>query len=386
MSEYSNKVSVIVAAIAIVAMEHIFVASARGADLPETVVLALKSNAAALDPVTVSWKQSRSSPTSLEELLQLTKQPDEKAFFHPENVTVTFQGNAFLCFRKQIQWEKRSQDYMTWYRDCRFDGKALYTGNSMERRPLISVEDLNFAKKRFPNANRYHAEYFVASGFKVHNKNATIERPPESDLLYLVDHGGQISNGREVVIDSRALLSVDVLRADGRTRFLLDPSMQYAVYQSEQYNSEGTMTQKTTNGQFVELSSPHVWLPKHCRVDDYTWWTISKTVSTQPIVITNIEVEQLGQQLEPETRFVIDLKPGATVFDSRPAAAAMPGAVAQKDGGYSYRLVPTAEDIASAVAVSKGRRGFVWIVCTALFAVILGMLIVRKYRRQFGVA
>jgi hypothetical protein len=370
-----------VVAVAIVAVELCRVTLAGAAELPETVVQALKSNAAALNPVTISWEQTRSSRFPLAKVLQLTKQPDEKAFFYPENVTVTYQGRAFLCFRKQTQWETRSRDYITWYRDCRFDGKDLYTGNSMDRRPLISVEDLDYARKHHPNANRFHAEYLVAAGFKVHNRNATIEQPPESDLLYLVDHEGQISSVQEDVVDSNQLLWVEVAMANGRTRFLLDPSMQYAVHKMEKYNPDSKLIQTTANSEFVELPSPHVWLPKQCRVSDYTWWTIAQTVSEKPIVITDIVVEQLSQQPESPDRFVIELKPGTTVFDSRPEAAAILGATRHNDGTHSYRLAPKPEDIAKAVAVSQRRRGLVSLTCTALLVLVLGILVFRKYRR-----
>jgi hypothetical protein len=384
MRQHRSVLAMALALATIAALENGITPLAGAAELPEAVLQALRSNALALNPLTVSWTQERSSSLPLEKLLQDTKQPDEKALFNPQDVTLSYQGGAFLCFRKYTEWEKRSGEFFTWYSDCRFDGQALYDGNSMNRRPLITVEDLNYARTHYPNAKRFFAEYLVAAGFQVHNRNATIERPPESELLYLLDSGGQVSNVHDVTDDSNTLLAVDVSTSDGRARFLLDPAMRYAVHRTERFNQNNELTQTTVNSQFVELPSPHVWLPEKSQVSDYTWWTIAGTIAKTPFIVTDFHVTKLSQELKPPDQFAIALKPGTLVADSRPQAATMPGAILTKDGTYSYRLAPTAEDIASAVAVSQGRRGLVWIICTALVAAILGALILRKRRSQLG--
>ena len=351
--------------------------SATAQELPEKVVEALQRNAAALNPIEISWEQTRSSRLTLDRVLALVEQPQEKAFFHPEDFTVVLQGRAFSCFRKYTQWDIKEEHFFTWHRDVRYDGSALYYGNSMNVKPLISIEDLDYAREHYPDTTYFDAAYLTAAGFKVHSLSTTIGQPPESELLYLVEGGREVTSVSDV---AGSLLSVNVTTEQGETRFFLNPARQYAVQKIEKYNGEGALTQTTTNDRFVKLGSSQAWLPKHCRVSDYTWWSISETISPDPIVHTDFVVQELNQDRSQPDQFVISKRPGMTVSDARPEAATEPGARRNADGRYVYRIVPTPEDIAQAVGVSKGRRRTVLLLSTLVVVVVMGILVVRKRR------
>jgi hypothetical protein len=356
---------------------------ASGMDVPKAANEALARNETALNTLTVSWERTRRSHLPLDQLLRLIKWPNEKAFFHPEYVTLTYQDGR-LCYNcKQTQWmEDRFRQVTS---DIKFDGKALFIGNLRRSRPVVTIFDSDKLKTYEPECYVLYAEYLEAAGFEVHNRNATVHQPPESEVLYLIRQGADISNVRYVTAHSSKCLLVEVTRAEGRDVFVCDSAMQYAVREMKKYGRNGRLTQTTVNSQFVELPSPHIWLPMQCRVSNHNWHTIPETISKEPIIVTDIHVKELSQKAWPASHFMIDhSKPGTIVGDSRKEAAKMPGAFFDKvDGMYKYTVNPTPEDLAYAVAVSRSRsRRAVIAVCVILMVVLSAVLVFRQYRRR----
>ena len=381
LTENGNGLLAALVAGAIVVLADGLSAPASGGDLPTEVVQALKDNGAALNPVTISWETKRSSRLPLDELLQLIKQPDEKAIFHPAYGTLTCQEGKFHCNHKYTQWA--TSRLLTLSYDKTFDGKLFYSADNTPVSPLAVVLDLDHLKTYHPDWSIFSVDYLEAAGFMFHSLRGTIERPPESLVLYLIDQKGQVLNVREATVDSKQCLLVEVTTAAGRIAFFLDLAMQYAVRKMEKYNGNGDLTRTTVNSQFVELPSPHVWLPRRCRVSDYTWYGVPQTVPKEPIVLTDIVVEEPSQKSWPPDRFVIDFKPGTMVGDSRAKAARMPGVIHDEETGlYSYRIDPKPEDLARAAKLSKSRSRTVVVVFSGLLFVLTGILALRRYRRR----
>ena len=189
---------VVLAGILIPAIAHILPVPSRGEDLPAQVVRDLKDNTAAVNRLTISWEQSRSSRLALDELLEFIKAPGRRAFFHTEYKTVIYQEGKLSCNTKYTQWIDGK--FIKVNHDCAFDGKLLYVGDSTDLIPSVIIRDLGNLAAYNTEYYVYYCEYLEAAGFKVHNRHGTIHRAPESDLLYLIGHGGQISSVRDVPV------------------------------------------------------------------------------------------------------------------------------------------------------------------------------------------
>ncbi len=137
----------------------------------------------------------------------------------------------------------------------------------------------------------------------------------------------------------------------------------------------------TLNSEFVELPPPHLWLPRQCRVFDYTYFGIPDTVPKEPIMVSDFAAKELSHKTWPADQFRIDLKPGAIVADTSPEAARIPGAKLNSGfGGYAYRIAPTAEDLDRLVGVSRARRLAVAVV-TGCVLIVLVIVFVNRRRR-----
>ena len=273
--------------------------------LPKTIAQALKRNADALNPVTASWELKRSSRLSLDELLKLLREPAMRGFFDPEYVTLTFQEGKFYYNHKATQWADNK--YSEWNVDTRFDGSVMYGGDSTRSRQTVGISDLNYLRTHHPDWNVYAADYFEAAGFEVHTEQGSIDRPPESELLYLVGHGCRVASVKDVTLESKKGVLVGTTGPEGRVTFLLDPAMQYAVVEMHKYSRNGELAQATANSQLIELNSPRVWLPQRSHVINYTFVTIPGKIAKEPLFSTEIVVKELHQNVWPPSRFVIEL-------------------------------------------------------------------------------
>jgi hypothetical protein len=368
---------ILAAALASAIGQHLPVMSCA-ADLSDQIVTALDAKATAVSHLTVSWQQTRTSRLALDELLELIHRPTHRAFLHARYETVIYQGGRLWSNSKYTQWVEGKFVEVSGYRA--FDGKLFFSGNNSDFAPSVAIRDLDYLSSHNPDHYVYHAPYLTAAGFKVHNRFGTIDLAPESLLLHLVDNGGQVVATREEALDSIRCLVVEVDMPTGREVFYLDPAIQYATRKRETFDDAQNRLQATLNTKFEKLASPPVWLPRACQIRDYTWRTVPEKIAVEPILVTCLAVTNLNQKVWPAERFVMDhSQPGSFVQDSRPEAAAIPGAVLDDAGLYNYRIDATPDDLARTVKVARSRRRIVWIGASSLAILLLVLLLaVRK--------
>ena len=159
--------------------------------VPAAVALAVRHNANALNPLTVSWEQKSTSPLALDDLLALIRRPNQRELLLPEYVTMTYQGGVMCYNRRKTQWVGKG--YSKWNSDITFDGKLLYSSDTTQIIRSVAIRDLEHLRAYCPKCYVLYAEYFEAAGFQVHNRNVTIHQPPESLLLYLIGHGAGVT-------------------------------------------------------------------------------------------------------------------------------------------------------------------------------------------------
>lgn len=351
-----------------------------GEELPDQVVHALQDNAAAVNHLTVSWKEVRSSRLGLDGLLEFIERPDSKAFFHPIYREVVYQEGTLCYNTRYTQWI--AGEFIEVNSDCTFDGELLYVGDNTDIIPSVAIHDREFLATHYPETFVYYADYIEAAGFKAYNQYRTIHRQVESDLLHLIGEGAQAKTRPDSVTNGVPCLMVETTMPDRHDVFWLDPAMQYAVRRHEKYNEQQALLQVTENDRFVELPSPRVWMPQASRVDDYTWPTVPDRIEAEPIMSNDLVVNELSQKTWTPDRFVIDYtRPGTFVLDSRQEAAEKPGS-ALRDGMYAYRVEVTPEDLALAVAAAKSRRRLVVTQLGALAVIVAVILLAARYRRK----
>jgi hypothetical protein len=168
-------------------------------------------------------------------------------------------------------------------------------------------------------------------------------------------------------------------------------SLGHAVRRHEVWAASGELGVVTENSDFIKLTGPELWLPRHCRAEWHTsllpgmGW---KEFTREPAVVVNIQATRLERSgVDPGTFTLDHTKPGMDVVDY-----GLPGAEKAPDG--IHYTVP-ADPANAAEAVPAAQRGqdrapprrhvSLWI-AAGLFAAgaLAGALALLRRRRQPG--
>jgi hypothetical protein len=131
---------------------------------------------------------------------------------------------------------------------------------------------------------------------------------------------------------------VIALLSDGKKhQFWLDPALGHAVRRHEVWTDSGALVVASENSDFVKLTDPEIWLPRHCRAEWHTWpWVNEKGPPIREIaLVVDIQAKQLKRVRVPPERFMLKYdKPGSLISDAR-----LPGADKSERGRIEY-IVP----------------------------------------------
>jgi hypothetical protein len=288
-----------------------------------------------------------------------------------------------------------------------FDGTVLYGGHpgpaqpNAKERPVLTKW---LPTKDEPEANYWVDDYFRAAGVRLATRNRELILPwrPRSELLSLLSETGHVVALSETELDGRPVIRVQVLAPDLRTavprsdqsaidilegqlglnpklnetevqrqlklakrqgrpplkrrfEFFLDPKIAYAVRRFETRDDDGRLLTRSDCTEHEQLHGRALWLPRLCRVEQYTFQdlhdeeTLVPYVFPSPLYVSEFRVTTFDVKRWPDERFVLQYAPGTNVND-----ATLPGTKGQD--GISYRLPADPQQLENVIAKAQAEH------------------------------
>jgi hypothetical protein len=367
-------------------------------EIPPEVRQALEKNAAAFSPIALTLEKKRREPEQPSDLYTrllgaypgLLK-PCQYEFISQDgkcyvrrNVWTPAQVLDPKTNKPQKTLMERYQE-LSWDRKCFYEGSPTLTPMALNIVPIEKLLKDPVTKLKWCEDD----DYLRMTGIEVPTTPEELAENPWSEVLRLLK-GGRLTGARpEQAKEGGEHFVVDLLSGPQRHRFQLDPSLGYAVRRHEVWSALGSPVVVIVNSDFVKLTDPALWLPKHCHAEWYTWPLVfPDRFSREPAVFVDIQATRLERARVPPEQFVLDYnKPGSYIMDAR-----LPGGEKTKQGRVSYQVPPNPADLDEAIKASQEGRTFVpsrrphvaaWVVAGGSLVVIAvyAVLARRRWRR-----
>ncbi|MDR3637796.1 MAG: hypothetical protein P4L84_28580 [Isosphaeraceae bacterium] len=318
------------------------------AGLPDDIAQALRHNAAALSPLSISWETKFRTDLPVAEAVRIGQFPEKSSFFDPRTVKFSRQDGKFSYLRK-MGGSRRGARF-----SHRYDGVNLYQGTGSEEdgfSTLIFVFGPEQVKKS--SMFVYESEYFDRAGFKLYGTMETLQKPDEAMILYLLGRGAKLTSDNLTRVEGSYCRNIELTSEWGRHQFYLDPALNYALRKYVDLTADGRTKRVTTNREFVEFPAQKIWLPRESSSAWHTWSSMKGKVRDSPLVYEDIRADHLDKSPMPDKTFVMDMKrPTTIVADTR-----LPGAEKQKGGFIEYQVPADLEYLDGVIeAATKGKK------------------------------
>jgi hypothetical protein len=309
--------------------------------LPENIAKSLKMNASELDPLSITWKRSRSSSLSARELLTMIGYVHSWSFLQPCDVLFKWQdGCAYLRNSSNciIPGPVRKVEPFGWDNNLNlkigidersFDGKSCYGGNGPKpdrnHDPGLIIEPLELVESQ--TYELCYPEFLGYAGIAFPRCGSELKQSPTSSLLRLLEQGCSLIRVQDSSVNGKKSLIVD-LRGKGRWpednqnylfSYTLLPDYRYAVQRIEQRSLDGKLLQSVENNNFMIVPGRESYLPKKSTVRYYTWISIPKKVTEQPLLEDVFTVDEVNTQTIDKKQFCLResyRSPGTNITDN----------------------------------------------------------------------
>ena len=415
----ANKIETILVAAAIIVLVTGFASGQAHEVLPPEVTKALVEQGEVLSPITVrseTRRETRLSKAKIKEELDLLIPVEQFLRDHTSVVTLSSGGKVYSGINVG-----RDGRYST---ESAFDGDVLYTGMPPQSRevsgltaPSVLMQIPERVELVQPAANWFYFAYFEAAGFYPYRdaRHLAEHMPPQSTILYLLDHGGELVNVSnqeagllEVVIKAPPLVDVAIaslemseverrlekvkVRKDiieeslrGLTMrrqsapisyvFTLDPSRSFALVETTENSADGRMLTHTKNSNFRRVADRDLWLPMNVVKQFSVHSSRPETISSRPIYEDHTKVTDLSP-IATEAQFVIRYNEPGTLISDQTGSRIVETVVAA-DGKELDRTLAALPPVESRASVGRLLLG--------LLAVVMALLVLAFFirRRRF---
>jgi hypothetical protein len=368
------------------------------AEIPPEVRQALERNARSFAPITLKLEKQRTvpqPPTSLTKVLLET----DPTFLKPYSYEYVSQDGRCYAHAKEwsVTWsevpgpDRGKKKLIPRWSELAWDGKSAYRGAEYLEPKILSILPIEKVDSdpEFKNAMWYVLDdYFVMTGIALPFFMKELPEGPQSEVLRLLNGDGRVTETRvERLAGGTDHFVVELLSGDKKKhRFWLDPSMGHAVRRHEVWAASGALAVVMDNSDFVKLTGPELWLPRHCHAVWHSWPWIADKPSPEVGAVTDIQATQLERANVPPEKFVLRYdKPGTLISDAR-----LPGAEKGRDGRIDYLVPSDPGNLEEAIRAAQEKHGyvpprralFVWIVVgsIAIGAVAGGIVLIRRRR------
>jgi hypothetical protein len=373
------------------------VARAQG-EIPPEVRQALERNARAFAPVALMLEKQRTPPQAPTEVTKriLGIFP---GFLKP--CTYEYLSQDGLCYARYNEWQEstsllpgpdRGQTKLTpKWTELSWDGKAVFRGAESLQPKILSIVPIGKVESdgELSISTWYRGDdYFRMIGIAVPCAMKELPEGPHSEVLRLVGGDGRVTGARtERLAGGTEHFVVDLLSGDKRHRFWLDPLLGHAVRRHEVWAASGALAVVIDNSDFVKLTGPDLWLPRHCHADWHTWPIVAdKDFTRDTTMVVDIQATRVERTRVPLEKFALKYdKPGTLISDGR-----LPGAEQSRDGRIDYIAPADSNNLEEAIRAGQQRSGyvpprrplFVWIIVgsIALGAAAGAIVLIRRRR------
>jgi len=369
------------------------------AEIPPEVRQALENNARSFAPIALTLEKQRSVPEPPTTVA--TKLLDRwTGFVKP--CTYEYLSQDGMCYARFNTWvrssstipgtDKVKEGVSAKWAEMSWNGKCVYRGMpSMEPR-MLSIVPIEKAETDIElKRARWYAEddYFGMVGIAVPRAMKELPAGPQSEVLaLLVGDALLLGTRKESLAGAAEHFVVELQSGQKKHRFWLDPSLGHAVRRHEVWSASGALAVAIDNSDFVKLTSPDLWLPRHCRAEWHTWpVSVDQEFTRQPSVVVDVQATRLERARVPPEKFTLNYdKPGTAVADAR-----LPGADKSEGGRIDYRVPADPKDLDEAIRAAQERSGyaplrrplFVWVIGISIaFGVLAGVIVLIRRRQQ----
>jgi hypothetical protein len=388
-------------AIALVAAWGRPAVAGASAEIPPEVRQALERNGRAFAPIALTLEKQRSLPEPAPALGRKIAdgsagflRPYSREYLSQDGMCYT-RYNTYIPVMSTIPGTDKTGKWeieQTWM-ELSWNGKTIYRGSPEIQPPLLSIVPIE--KVETDHEMLYQGwygdeDYLAMIGIAVPRAMKELPAGPGSEVLRLLEGDGRVTEAKaERSAEGTDQFVVEVLSGQKKHRFWLDPSLGHAVRRHEVWAASGALAVVVENEDFVKLTNPELWLPRHCRAewhtDPFRPW---KEFSRETALVVDVRATRLERVRVPVEKFTLNYsKPGSYISDARP-----PGAENGPNGRLNYTVPADAANMEEAIRAAQQRSGyvpprrplFVWII---VGSIVLGaaagvIVLVRKRRRR----
>lgn len=358
-------------------------------ELPPEVRQALEGNARSFGPIALMLEKKRTAP----------EPPTELTKGILGTVTGVLKPNTYeyltqdgLCFARYSVWTPVGPSLKAKTQEVAWNGKSVYRGLSLQP-PALSIAPFEkvATDPEFKTATWYnHDDYFRMIGILVPCRMIELPEGPRSEVLRLLEEDGRVTGTRvERVAGGEERFVVELFSGGKKHRFWLDPSRGHAVSRHEVSDASGTLVTVIENSDFVKLTNPELWLPRHCHAEWHMWPWVQDKPSRETGMVVDIQATRLERARVGLDRFTLNYsQPGSYISD-----AGLPGAEKGTHGRVDYLVPPDPHNLEEAIRAGQERAGYVpprrplvvWIICGSLALGLAAGAIVLIQRRRHSV-
>jgi hypothetical protein len=391
--------------------------------LPGAIRKALERNAAAMNPMTLTWTQQAKS-SSPQAIFQYMDWPNGPEFYLPVRARHTWQDGKFYTFLNlRHQHEPKivkGHDINEFEREVAFDGTTFYIGEGVEgtkRRGLLgtlSIESLqNILAKKIKHKGSDESSqgllepslYYRDLGFwlpMTYGEFATADRQ-DSLVLWLLRKGAKLITVRDEMLAGKPVVRLELKgseqlannipppwnhleRRNCLYRFYLDPAHGYAAARREELAPDGKLGILSEGRDFIPIDDTGVWLPKHITVHYHTYFANKKGIQEKPLFTDDYTLEKYDTNRVPDKTFVISYDDAPGMFVQRDVLP--DGKVLDRQ--IHYQVPPTPQMLDRVIEEAQARASYTpfrsrWLLIGAL-NLLLALVVVAiwRYRRNRG--
>ena len=354
---------------------------AQEAVLPDPLRVAL-SHYAEMDPLAVNWTEICTVPEKQDKV------------FSNNDFLLAFRDSRMYMLRQPKDKRKLSTEIA-------FDRSVFYMGDSEKAVEHAAGNKPGIIKwlpgKNHPKSRYFSQNYFRAAGIRLPRNvgELMLSWCPQSELLALLAEGGRIEATSLTELEGRKLLRVQVKAQDlshdtppvdienleknlrgtqsftkireediqkrlaasreaskaqpprRRFDFYFDSERGYAVRRLDILDETGRLLTRFDCTEHEQVNGRNVWLPRRCRMEEYTVSRIKDQVFASPYFVTQFKVRAFDLKPWPYERFELKYTtPGTHIGDKTFPEV-------NGDEGVTYKIPANPQQLDEVIAAAR---------------------------------
>lgn len=397
--------------------------------LSVAVERALAENARAIDPLSLTWKMSRTSDWKADDLAPMIGDPIMNGLYIPEEVRFKCQGGKVFAYVTHLgcvveagrdpngeMMNYRTDLKMKYTYELSCDDALFYSGNGIEtaksqrQNPALHIRRLTMLAAEKADMQLINPGYVHEAGFWLPctaQDFLDADNQPQAHILWLLAHGAVLEKVHQQTIDGVSCLVVELRGSDRLAKsirhkvdpmnrnkclyvFYLDPALNYSVRRREERSQTGTLGILVECDDFVQLKKGKFWLPRQCAVAYHTDWLLKRQnrFTDKPLVVERYSLTTFNQDPIPDEQFVLN-------YDKEAGSHIKTNALPSVEKSVSYQVPANPRELDDVIRRAiEGKslrrepvrhslwRWLVWINIFIASVVFLGWRLYRRYQRK----